>query len=180
MTSVQTGFWQKTNSIFRGHFTQENTNNAPAVALDLHDIAGHCLEFSITDQGWMYLHRATLSNNCKQIGGQVRAKMSSRIGLGNTSLRASCYFHKQQKTCLGVVLCIGCSAFMTTIVSIRHEARHGGEIKHGLHTLQASMHTRIRQCATHTDSEVFKRRAGSAATISNLKNLTQSASIFMD
>ena len=73
MTSVQTGFWQKTNSIFRGLFTQENTNNAPAVALDLHDIAGHCLEFSITDQGWMYLHRATLSNNCQQIGGQVRA-----------------------------------------------------------------------------------------------------------
>jgi hypothetical protein len=72
ISSVQTGFWKQSNSIFRGILTQENTENIPAIALDIHDIGGHCLEFSITEQGWMYLHRASLSSNCKQVGGHVR------------------------------------------------------------------------------------------------------------
>jgi len=72
ITSVQTGFWKKTNNIFRGFITQEHTDNAPALALDMHDIGGHCLEFSVTQQGWMYLRSAALTNNCKQIGGRVQ------------------------------------------------------------------------------------------------------------
>jgi hypothetical protein len=72
VSSVQSGFWKKTNSIFRGVLTQEDTENIPALGLDIHDIGGHCLEFSITEQGWMYLHRARLTSDCKQIGGHVR------------------------------------------------------------------------------------------------------------
>ena len=71
VSSVQSGFWKKTNSIFRGVLTQEDTENIPALGLDVHDIGGHCLEFSITEQGWMYLHRARLTSDCKQIGGHV-------------------------------------------------------------------------------------------------------------
>jgi len=72
ITSVQTGFWKKTNNIFRGFITQEHRDNAPALALDIHDIGGHCLEFSVTQQGWMYLRSAALTNQCKQIGGRVQ------------------------------------------------------------------------------------------------------------
>jgi len=72
VSSVQSGFWKKTNSIFRGVLTQEDTENIPSLGLDIHDIGGHCLEFSITEQGWMYLHRARLTSDCKQIGGHVR------------------------------------------------------------------------------------------------------------
>jgi hypothetical protein len=72
LSSVQTGFWKKTNSIFRGILTQEPTDSIPALALDMHDIGGHCLDFSITEQGWMYLHRAQLTTDCKQTGGHVR------------------------------------------------------------------------------------------------------------
>jgi hypothetical protein len=72
VSSVQTGFWKKANSIFRGVLTQEDTENVPALGLDRHDIGGHCLEFSITEQGWMYLHRARLTSDCQQIGGHVR------------------------------------------------------------------------------------------------------------
>jgi hypothetical protein len=69
---VQTGFWKKTNSIFRGILTEHDTEHVPALELDIHDIGGHCLEFSNSEQGWMYLHRARLTSNCKQIGGHVR------------------------------------------------------------------------------------------------------------
>ena len=68
---MQTGFWKKINSIFRGVLTQEDTENTPALGPDIHDIGGHCLEFSITEQGWMYLHQAQLTSDCKQIGGHV-------------------------------------------------------------------------------------------------------------
>jgi hypothetical protein len=68
---VQTGFWKKINSIFRGVLTQEDTENTPALGPDIHDIGGHCLEFSITEQGWMYLHQAQLTSDCKQIGVHV-------------------------------------------------------------------------------------------------------------
>jgi hypothetical protein len=72
LSSVQTGFWKKSNSIFRGVVTQEHTEIIPALGLDIHDIGGHCLDFSITEQGWMYLHRAQLTSDCKQTGGHVR------------------------------------------------------------------------------------------------------------
>jgi hypothetical protein len=152
LSSVQTGFWKKSNSIFRGVLTQEHTESIPALGLDIHDIGGHCLDFSITEQGWMYLHRAQLTSDCKQTGGHVRTwlqnidgpgwrihgsvedtklstnkqhSLSSRIGHGKMSLCASSCFRKSLRTFLGVVLCTGCSAFMMTTASIKHADHRG-------------------------------------------------------
>jgi hypothetical protein len=72
ISALQTGFWNKKNSIFRGVLTEHNSEQVPALGLDTHDIGGHCLEFSISEQGWLYLHRARLTSDCQQIGGHVR------------------------------------------------------------------------------------------------------------
>jgi hypothetical protein len=72
VSSVQSGFWKKENNIFRGLLTEDVSGNVPALELDIHDIGGHCMEFSITAQGWMYLYRARLTTDCKQVGGDVR------------------------------------------------------------------------------------------------------------
>ena len=72
ISAVQAGFWKKENNIFRGVLTEHNSEKVPALGLDIHDIGGHCLEFSINEQGWLYLHRARLTSDCQQIGGHVR------------------------------------------------------------------------------------------------------------
>ena len=72
VAEVQTGFWKKTSTIFRGVLTTADSSQVPALALDSHDIGGHCLEFSISVEGWLYLHKARLTTDCQQVGGNVR------------------------------------------------------------------------------------------------------------
>ena len=72
VATVQAGFWKARNAIFRGTLTQSDGSEVQALALDSHDIGGHCLEFSISDEGWLYLHKAVLASNCLQTGGNVR------------------------------------------------------------------------------------------------------------
>ena len=63
VAQVQTGFWKKTSTIFRGVLTTADSSQVPALALDSHDIGGHCLEFSISVEGWLYLHKARLTTD---------------------------------------------------------------------------------------------------------------------
>ena len=70
--AVEVGFWKLANSIFRGFETVRDSELVPALALAPADIGGHCLEFSISEQGWLYLHRARLTTSCQQTGGHVR------------------------------------------------------------------------------------------------------------
>lgn len=72
VAAVQSGFWKATNTIFRGLLTPADSSKVPALGLDSHDIGGHCLGFSISVEGWLYLHKAVLTSDCTQIGGHVR------------------------------------------------------------------------------------------------------------
>lgn len=73
ISKVETGFWKKTNSIFRGVQSELATQNVPAIALSPQDIGGHCLDFTISPQGWLYLHRAPLTTECEEEGSEVRS-----------------------------------------------------------------------------------------------------------
>jgi hypothetical protein len=67
---VQQGFWKKENYIFRGVVRQPESNTA--LQLLSSDIAGHCLNFKITEMGWLYLHQAALSDQCENNGKDIR------------------------------------------------------------------------------------------------------------
>ena len=71
-THLESGFWKRNNTIFRGVLSVWDSATVPALALGKHDIGGHCLEFSISVEGFLYLHKARLTSNCKQAGGEVR------------------------------------------------------------------------------------------------------------
>jgi hypothetical protein len=64
---LQQGFWKKENSVFRGSRTV--SDHLQALALLPSDIGGHCLDFKITANGWLYLDRAAL--DCQKTGGNI-------------------------------------------------------------------------------------------------------------
>lgn len=70
---IERGFWKRENAIFRGLPSVRDPQEVSALALLPQDIGGHCLEFTISAQGWLYLHRASLTSECQQNGGHVRS-----------------------------------------------------------------------------------------------------------
>ena len=89
-------------------------------------------------------------------------RIYSKIGRGRTSTHASFYCRKSLKRSPGAVPCTGFSASTTITASTRRVGPRGQGTKQGSSTLQASMRTHTRQCATRTSCGVYAPHAGSA------------------
>ena len=75
--ATETGFWNPASSIFRG-VEALGGSAVRALAIDAHDIAGHCLEFSINAAGVLHLRSAYLASECEstRAGGEVQSWLS--------------------------------------------------------------------------------------------------------
>jgi hypothetical protein len=77
VAATETGFWNPASSIFRGVETL-GASAVRALAVHAHDIAGHCLEFSINAAGVLHLRSAHLASECepRSAGGEVQSWLS--------------------------------------------------------------------------------------------------------
>jgi hypothetical protein len=157
---LQQGFWKKENSVF----SRTVSDHLQVLRLLPSDIGGHCLDFKITANGWLYLDRAPL--DCQEKGGNIcdwlqniesnwagehefveRHLDVNPLDNPSESVSWQCPLHWLWR-------------FHDD--NSRHQARAPSWLRNrpGSDTSQTSMNTRTQQCTTHTSYEVCTQRAG--------------------
>ncbi len=71
---IERGFWNKSNSIFRGREELGDLDDVRAIALDENEIGGHCLHFEITRKGILRLQTAQLASECDPTSPEGRVQ----------------------------------------------------------------------------------------------------------